>query len=73
MALDDIWKDDSGLQLIVAIKKLIKRPLNIRPNELRESTDNQVEHNKLFEDTGFISEDAVELEIDPLPRWISIF
>ena len=50
--------------LFEPIKKLIKRPINVRPNEL----NNQIEHNKLFEDTGFISEDAVELEIDPLPR-----
>jgi len=42
------------------------RPLNIRPNQLTGNT--QIEHNKLFEDTGFISEDAVELEINPLPR-----
>ena len=52
----------------VAKKKLIKRP--IRPNELRDITGNEIEHNKLFEDTGFISEDAVELEIDPMPRYV---
>ena len=50
--------------LFEPIKKLMKRPINVRPNEL----NHQIEHNKLFEDTGFISEDAVELEIDPLPR-----
>lgn len=54
----------------VAKKKLIKRPINIRPNELRDITGNEIEHNKLFEDTGFISEDAVELEIDPMPRYV---
>ena len=53
-----------NFEKLVELKKLIKRPINVRPNEL----NHQIEHNKLFEDTGFISEDAVELEIDPLPR-----
>ena len=53
-----------NFEKLVELKKLIKRPINVRPKEL----NNQIEHNKLFEDTGFISEDAVELEIDPLPR-----
>ena len=61
-------KNHSWLELNVAREKLIKRPINIRPNELRDITDNEIEHNTLFEDTGFISEDAVELEIDPMPR-----